>query len=360
MTGETKKEDGAAILVVDDNEDNRYTLIRRLKRDGYENVAEAADGQAGLDLLDTKPFDLVLLDIMMPGMSGYEVLEQIKSDPDLRSIPVIMISALDEMDSVVKCIELGAEDYLNKPFNPTLLRARVGSSLEKKRMRDHEAAYTIKIEDERKSSESLLHSILPVPAVQELRHTGEMRPRRHDNVAVLFCDLVGFTSFCDQNPPEIVIDSLQQVFGRFEACAERHGMEKIKTIGDALMATAGLMSHMSDPVVTAVKTGLDLVREAGELEHPWTVSVGIHVGAVVAGVAGNRPYQFDLWGDTVNTSARICNHAAPGQVLMSTEAWMTARSGVRARSLGMVGLKGKGELELVECVGLKATAAAAG
>ena len=358
MSDEPKKKSPAAILVVDDNEDNRYTLIRRLKRDGYENVAEAADGQAALDLLDTQPFDLVLLDIMMPGMSGYEVLEQVKSDPDLRAIPIIMISALDEMDSVVKCIELGAEDYLNKPFNPTLLRARVGSSLEKKRMRDHETAYTSRVEDERKTSDNLLHSVLPVPAVQELRHGGTMRPRRHDNVAVLFCDLVGFTAYCDRNPPEVVVERLQEVFTRFEAVAERHAMEKIKTIGDALMATAGLLSHRSDPVLSAVETGMELVRAAGELEPAWTVSVGIHVGPVVAGIAGNRPYQFDLWGDTVNTAARICNHAEPGQVLLSTEAWMAARGSIRAKSLGLVDLKGKGGIELVECVAMKATAAA--
>ncbi len=358
MTGEPKKKNDAAILVVDDNEDNRYTLIRRLKRDGYENVAEAADGQTGLDMLETRPFDLVLLDIMMPGMSGYEVLEQVKSDPDLRAIPVIMISALDEMDSVVKCVELGAEDYLNKPFNPTLLRARVGSSLEKKRMRDHEAAYTSRVEDERKTADILLHSVLPVPAVQELRHGGKMRPRRHDNIAVLFCDLVGFTSYCDRNSPEDVVDRLQDVFTRFEEVAERHGMEKIKTIGDALMATAGLLSHKSDPVLSAVQTGIDLVRVAGELDPPWTVSVGVHIGPVVAGIAGNRPYQFDLWGDTVNTAARICQYAAPGQVLLSSEAWMTARGSIRAKALGLVELKGKGDIELVECVGMKATAAA--
>lgn len=359
MTGEPKKKNDAAILVVDDNEDNRYTLIRRLKRDGYENVVEAADGQAGLEMLESRPFDLVLLDIMMPGMSGYEVLEQVKSDPDLRGIPIIMISALDEMDSVVKCVELGAEDYLNKPFNPTLLRARVGSSLEKKRMRDHEAAYTSRVEDERKTADTLLHSVLPVPAVQELRHGGTMRPRRHDNIAVLFCDLVGFTSYCDRNSPEDVVERLQDVFTRFEEVAERHGMEKIKTIGDALMATAGLLSHKSDPVLSAVQTGLDLLRVANELAPPWTISVGIHIGPVVAGIAGNRPYQFDLWGDTVNTAARICQHAGPGQVLMSSEAWMTARGSIRAKALGLVELKGKGDIELVECVAMKATAATA-
>ncbi|MEO7762114.1 MAG: response regulator, partial [Casimicrobiaceae bacterium] len=126
----------APLLIVDDNEDNRYTLSRRLLRHGYVNVAVAEDGEQALRQLRDKPFDLVLLDIMMPVMNGYQVLEAMRADARLRHIPVIMISALDEMDSVIRCIELGAEDYLTKPFNPTLLRARVGASLEKKQMRD--------------------------------------------------------------------------------------------------------------------------------------------------------------------------------------------------------------------------------
>ena len=131
--------DDPTILVVDDNEDNCYTLTRRLKRQGYDNVATAADGRQALELLAARPFDLVLLDVMMPDMNGYEVLETMKADPALRGIPVVMISALDEADSVARCIEIGAEDYLAKPFDPTLLRDRVRDCLEKKRLRDSEA-----------------------------------------------------------------------------------------------------------------------------------------------------------------------------------------------------------------------------
>jgi len=126
----------AALLVVDDNEDNRYTLTRRLKRLGYTNVATATNGREALEVLQANPIDLVLLDIMMPDMNGYEVLERLKADPQRRHIPVIMISAIEEVESVIRCIELGAEDYLSKPFNPTLLRARVGASLERKKLND--------------------------------------------------------------------------------------------------------------------------------------------------------------------------------------------------------------------------------
>src|SRR5262247_487596 len=132
----------AALLIVDDIEDNRFALSRRLARQGYLNVTTAADGRQALELLKSKPFDLVLLDIMMPNVNGYEVLAEMKANERLRHIPVIMISAVDEIDSVIRCIELGAEDYLPKPFNPTLLRARVGACLERKRLHDQVTART--------------------------------------------------------------------------------------------------------------------------------------------------------------------------------------------------------------------------
>ena len=219
-------ETAPAILVVDDNDDNRYTLTRRLKRQGYDNVAVAENGRQALEMLAESDFDLALLDIMMPEINGYEVLERIKADERLRQVPVIMISALDEIESVVKCIELGAEDYLPKPFNLVLLRARVGASLEKKRMLDQ-------IEAEKRRSDELLHAILPAGAVGELKASDAVRPRRYEDVTVLFCDIVGFTAYCDQHPPEQVVAGLQDLVGSFEEIVEAHGLEKIKTIGDA-------------------------------------------------------------------------------------------------------------------------------
>jgi phosphoserine phosphatase RsbU/P len=152
---------GPALLLVDDNDDNRYTLTRRLQREGYTNLAEAADGNRALELLRVRPFDLVLLDVMMPGLNGYEVLERMRADDRLRHVPVIMISALDEIDSVIRCIALGAEDYLAKPFNPTLLRARVGASLEKKRLRDEIVAALDQVENELRSAREVQLGMVP-------------------------------------------------------------------------------------------------------------------------------------------------------------------------------------------------------
>ncbi len=161
----------AALLVVDDIDDNRFALTRRLARQGYLNVTTAADGRQALELLNSSPFDLVLLDIMMPTVNGYEVLAQMKASSSLRHIPVIMISAVDEIESVIRCIELGAEDYLPKPFNPTLLRARVGACLERKRLHDQVTART------RELSEALEQQTATSDVLQVISSSaGELEP----------------------------------------------------------------------------------------------------------------------------------------------------------------------------------------
>ena len=342
-------EDGPALLVVDDNEDNLYTLTHRLKRQGYNNLTTAENGQQALDLLARQPFDLVLLDIMMPVMNGYEVLEHLKSDMALKDIPVIMISAVDEMDSIVRCIKAGAEDHLPKPFNAALLKARIGASLEKKRLRDLELTYLKQIEVQKKRADDLLHATLPAAAVHELKATNAVRPRRFEDVAVLFCDVVGFTRYCDQHAPEEVVAHLQALVTAFEDISVRHGLEKIKTIGDAFMATAGLLQYVEAPAVAGVRAGFDMIAAAGQLEAGWEVRVGIHSGAVVAGVVGRKQYVFDIWGDTVNIAARIADQAEPGAVLVSASVWRHLSETFRGSSKGLVELKGKGSLELIQC-----------
>jgi class 3 adenylate cyclase len=344
MTG-----DSAAILVVDDNEDNRYTLTHRLKREGYTNLEIAEDGQQALDILADHRVDLVLLDIMMPVMNGYETLERIKSDMALRDIPVIMISAVDEMESVVRCIKAGAEDHLPKPFNAALLKARIEACLEKKKLRDREAHYLKQIEGERKRADDLLHATLPAAAVHELKATNAVRPRRFEDVAVLFCDVVNFTEYCDQHTPEEVVTHLQTLVSAFEEITARHSLEKIKTIGDAFMATGGLLLHVQDPALAAVHCGLDMAALAPKLEAGWQVRVGVHVGPVVAGVIGQSQYMFDLWGDTVNIAARVTGQAEPGAVLVSDTAWRQLGDQCRGFSKGLVELRGKGSLELIQC-----------
>jgi adenylate cyclase len=333
------------LLVVDDNETNRDLLLRRLTRQGYE-VAVAVDGRQALERIAAEEFDLVLLDIMMPELNGYQVLQHLKADPRLRHLPVIMISALDEVDSVVRCIGIGAEDYLSKPFNPVLLKARIGACLEKKRLRDREVLYLSQIEAEKKRSDELLHVILPPDIVKELKANGSVAPRRHEDVAVLFCDIVGFTPYSASRQPEEIVAALQQLFEAYEDLSARYDMYKIKTIGDSFMSTAGLLVPVANPVLAAVRCGLEMVHAAKNLPAGWDVRVGIHAGPVVAGVVGRKQYLYDLWGDTVNTAARVESHGSKAGVNVSAAAWQRIHDVCAGRSLGLIPVKGKGEMEI--------------
>ncbi len=342
---------GGRLLVVDDNETNRDLLCRTLERQGHRPLA-VAGGREALERLAREPFELVLLDIMMPEMNGFQVLERLKADPELRHIPIIMISALDELDSVVRCIEMGAEDYLPKPFDPVLLRARVGASLDKKRFHDREVRYLRQIEAEKKRADELLHVILPDEIVEELKATNTVKARRYADVAVLFCDVVGFTSYSEKAEPEEVMAHLQELVDGQEDLALRYELQKIKTIGDCFMAACGLLRPVENPVLNAVRWGLDMVAMMPRLHVRWNVRVGIHVGPLVAGVVGHRQYLFDVFGDTVNTASRIETNGVPGAVAVSAAAWRRIAHCCRGQSLGLVSLKGKGELEVFRVDGL--------
>ncbi len=283
------------ILVVDDNEDNRYLLTRRLRRLGYETVLTANDGVEAIEMVSKQPVDLMLLDVLMPGMNGHQVLQQLKAYPASREIRVIMISAVDEIESVVR-----------------------GMS-----------------------------------AVAELKATNEVKPRRLEDVTVLFSDIVGFTRYCDCHPAEQVVSELRTLVDAFEDIVEAHAMEKIKTIGDAFLATAGLLHPMENGVLAAVRCAKAMIDTSQRLKPGWAVRIGIHSGPVVAGIMGRRQYSFDLWGDTVNTAARVTSHAEGGSILMSATAWARVRHCCMGRSRGLVELKGKGAVELFECHGLR-------
>jgi class 3 adenylate cyclase len=334
-----------AILVVEDNAVGRDVLARRLGRDGHA-VSVAEDGLHALGLLAGRSFDLILLDVIMPGLNGLEVLQRLKADERLRHVPVIMISALQDLDAVVRCIEMGAEDYLPKPCSPVLLRARVGACLEKKRLRDREVRHLEEIDRERRRADELLHVILPGEVVVELKATNEVRPRRHEDVAVLFADIVGFTPFCDHRTPEEVVRHLQRLVESWEEAALRHGVQKIKTVGDAFMAAAGLRPA-DNAVLSCLRCGLELIAACRALPTGWDLRVGIHVGPVVAGVMGRRQYLYDLWGDTVNTAARMESHGVPGSVTLSGHAWAKVAPLCRGRSLGTLSVKGKGQMEMM-------------
>jgi class 3 adenylate cyclase len=186
--------------------------------------------------------------------------------------------------------------------------------------------------------------------VEELKATNAVKPHRHEQVAVLFADIVGFTPYCDKHQPEDVLASLQQLAVLWEEIALRHQVEKIKTIGDALMAACGLLLQVENPVLNCIRCGQEMIQ-AVQAATDWTVRIGIHVGPVVAGVLGRRQYLFDLWGDTVNTAARMESHGVAGQITLTRDAWEKVRD-VGQGEWQTIHVKGKGDQPVFRLSGL--------
>jgi class 3 adenylate cyclase len=339
------------ILVVEDDDFYRAVLVQRLREEGYSDVIWARDGMQALHAVGTSAPDLILLDVELPDLNGIDILSRLKGDAESREIPVIVISGVEEIDSIVACIELGAEDYLSKPFNPVILRARIAASLEKRRLRLLEAERLAEIMEERRRSQELLHVIFPSAAAQELMRTGTVASRRHDTVAVLFCDIVGFTAYCESHDAETVVSRLQVLVERFEEIADSYGLEKIKTIGDSFMATAGMLRENTDPLNAAIGCGLEMAALAPQVADGWRVRVGIDCGALVSGVLGRQKYQFDVWGSVVNMASRVSECASPGAVALRRTVCGEVFSEFLLRPLGPRQLKGIGEVDLVECSG---------
>jgi adenylate cyclase len=337
----------ACILVVDDNEANRDLLRRRLQKQGY-TVVVAENGYRAIELIQTQPFDLVLLDIMMPRMNGYQVLEQLKAHSEWCYIPVLVISAIDDLDSTVKCIELGAEDYLAKPFNPVLLKARISACLEKKRLRDRERAYLEQLRIEQEKSERLLLSILPKPIADRLKQEQKTIADRVEDVSVLFADIVGFTELWSRIPPTELVELLNEIFSNFDRLTQIHGLEKIKTIGDAYMVVGGLPIPDPNHVDAIARMALDMQREmakfnAGDRE-PFSIRIGINTGPVVAGVIGTNKFIYDLWGDTVNIASRMESHGITHAIQVTEHTYERLKDRYYFQKRGTIDVKGKGKM----------------
>jgi class 3 adenylate cyclase len=309
------------ILIVDDNDDNRYTLQLLLESDGHERIASASGGYEAIDLLNKKKFNLVLLDLMMPDLNGDEVLKIIKGNPDTRDIPVVMISADSDTEKVSKCIELGADDYLAKPFNPTILRARIGAALRQQSLRTLETEYLGKMEQAKKDSESLLRNLFPPEIAVRLRNGDSNIADHFEDATVLFADVVGFGKITARMKAFEIVGCLNRLFSEFDRLAEDVGVEKIKTIGDNYMAVAGVPTPRSSHGRIAAKLALDMIAAAGRLQSrlpvPFPIRVGLHSGPVMAGVIGTRKFVYDVWGDTVNIASRLEAAGQPNRVLVS-------------------------------------------
>ena len=330
------------ILVIDDTKANRDLLRRQLERQGHE-VATAASAADGLALLEEAGFDVILVDILMPDMNGIELLARLKADERWRDTPVIMISGLKEKKAVVRCISAGAEDYLEKPVDPVLLHSRVDACLERVRWQRREKEFLARIEYERDRADALLHAMLPAPVIRRLQEGETLIADRIDAATIVFADIVDFTPLVARTDPPLLLQQLAGIFSAFDDLAARHGVEKIKTIGDAYMAVAGVPDSVHDHPERALSFARDLIGTMqGEVGQGLAIRVGLHTGPVIAGLVGRLRFVYDVWGEAVNLASRLEASGRPGRIHISAASHAALDGLVRAPDPQMPELKGLG------------------
>lgn len=327
----------ARLLVVDDSKVNRLLLTRGLEQHGH-SVACAENGRIALEMLRADEFDLLLLDIEMPEMNGFQVLEHLTADPRLRDLPVVVTSSLEGMDDVVRCIELGAEDYLHKPVNAVLLKARVDASLEKKRLRD--------------AQKEMVRRFATSEVAQDLQQSGFALGGRRVQGTVMFADIRGFTSLVESQPPEETIELLNTWYALMFDAINRQGGVVNQMIGDGLMAIFGAPLPLADHAAAAVQAAQDMAQmllllnaqRGAAGKRDLRIGVGIATGEMVAGYTGTQKRAtYTCIGDTVNLAARLEAHTKEaGRMMLIDAATCLAIGGLcETEPLGAVQLRGK-------------------
>ena len=327
----------ARLLVADDNKVNRLLLTRSLELQGHR-VASAENGRVALDMLRREAFDLLLLDMEMPEMDGFAVLEQLVHDRQLRDLPVIVTSSLEGVDHVVRCIELGAADYLMKPINPVLLKARIGASLEKKRLQDQ--------------LKEMVRRFATPEVAQHLQESGFSLGGKRIYGSVMFSDIRGFTPLVESQPPEETIELLNTYYTLMFDAISSHGGVVNQMIGDGLMAIFGAPLPLPDHEASAVRAALEMielvamynVERAAANKPQITIGIGVASGEMVAGYAGTSARAtYTCIGNTVNLASRLETHTKVAQrtILIDGATRSALNEGVQVESLGPVQIKGK-------------------
>ena len=298
------------VLVVDDEEQNRSLLRDPLEARGYE-IAEAENGMVALEKIAARLPDVILLDVMMPQMDGFEVCRRLKTDSRTAHIPILMVTALSDRKERLMGIAVGANDFLNKPVDIQDVTLRVGNAVYTKHLHDQ-------LQVEQEKSEQLLLNILPNPIAERMKKGETNIADSHSDVTVLLADLVGFTSLSAHIGPEQIVQLLNEIFSAFDLLAEKHGLEKIKTIGDAYMVAGGISFPRPDHAEASAELALNMQEEIKRLNYEYDTSVrlriGICTGPVVAGVIGRRRFAYDLWGETVNLACRLESTGETGKI----------------------------------------------
>jgi adenylate cyclase len=330
---------GARLLVVDDNKVNRLLLARNIELMGHK-VTTVENGQVALQTLKREAFDLMLLDIEMPEMDGFQVLGELTKDLELRDLPVIVTSSLEGVDNVVRCIELGAEDYLTKPVNPVLLKARIGASLEKKRLRDQQ--------------KELVRRFATAEVAEDLQHTGFSLGGKRVRGSVLFADIREFTPLAESQPPEETIELLNTYYTLMFNAISGHGGIVSQIAGDGLMAVFGAPLPLADHCDAAVRAALEMielidlfnVEQASSAKPQIRIGIGVASGEMVAGYTGtNQRATYTCIGDTVNVASRLEGHTkvAAKTILIDGVTRGALHADIEADPLGPVALRGKAQ-----------------
>jgi len=334
------------LLVVDDNRVNRLLLGRLLEQLGH-TVTFAENGRDALDALRQRRVDLVLLDIEMPEMDGYQTLEALAADPNLRYIPVVMMSSVEEVDSVARCIEMGAEDYLFKPVNPVLLKARVGSSLEKKRLRDQQR--------------ELFRKFATAEVADSLLTSGLALGGKHVDATVMFCDIRSYTRITEALSPADTIELLNSYYTLMFDAIAGHGGIVNQVLGDGLMAIFGAPMTLQDHRERAVLAGLEMVDLVNGFNREQVlrgrteirIGIGIASGPVVAGFMGTQQrVTYTCVGDTANLAAHLEAHTkVVGQpILIDENTKGGLGQGIRVESHGAAQFKTRSQTAQVYSV----------
>jgi class 3 adenylate cyclase len=342
------------VLVVEDTADTRDVLARWVRQIGLIPT-EAADGQQAMSLLRAGQFDLVLLDLNMPILSGFDVLEAMQADEELRRVPVIVISAITDFDSVAKCVALGADDFLFKPFNGTLLRARVTACLEKKRLRDQERQILSVLQHEQLRVERLLLSIFPPDIARRLKQGEQAIAEHFDEATILFANVQEFPRLTAGRSPREAVGILNTLYTEFDRLAEQHGAERIKTIGDTYMAAAGIPVHRADHAAAAAELALQMQHAAARLRlglrEPVSLRIGMSSGPVVAAVIGTAKLGYDLWGATVTLASQMESLGVAGQIQLDQNTYRLLESNYLFEDRGGFYIQGEGEVNTYLLIG---------
>src|SRR5262245_60953956 len=321
------------ILVVDDTPANIQSLAATLKEKGYQ-ISVATNGRQALDAVAKLRPDLILLDVMMPEMDGFETCRRLKASATTSDIPVIFLTARTETEDIVKGFELGAVDYVSKPFNAHELLARVHTHLTMDRLH--------------RENERLLLSILPAAIAQRLKAGDAGIADHFPEGSVLFADIVNFTDLSAGMSPKPLVSLLDDLFTQFDELARAHRVEKIKTIGDCYMAVCGVPEKRSDHAMALAEMALEMTECVKEFNQSRGTSlqirIGLDTGPVVAGVIGRSKFIYDLWGDTVNTASRMESTGLPDRIQVTEQMERALASQFELEERGEVEVKGKGRL----------------